>query len=101
MSHIPRSQYELGDDPLTADLKRAERTDHHHAFARAQRLLLIADSVISVLEAGRALHEPAAARRDIFGVLAEALCANQAIEVPDFMNARSLEALRRGQEPLR
>jgi hypothetical protein len=95
VSFEARSQYELGD-PVHEHLAREEATDHYRARARGQRLLLIADSLVSVLEANGRLVDAAAARRDLFHVLADALYSNGAVDVPDFTNEKSLEALRRG-----
>jgi hypothetical protein len=95
VTYEARSHYEFGDPVLEA-LARDEHTDHHRARARGQRLLGIADSLVSVLEATGRLDDPDAARGDIFHVLADALYGNDAIDIPDFTNARSLEALRRG-----
>jgi hypothetical protein len=95
MTYQPRSQYDFGDPVLEA-LARDEHTDHHRARARGQRLLGIADSLVSVLVATGRLDDPDAARGDIFHVLADALYGVQAIDVPDFTNAHALEALRRG-----
>jgi hypothetical protein len=94
MTHQPRSVYEYGD-PAFEEVARAERTDHHHAAAHGQRVLLIADSLVSVLDARGLLTDPAAARREIFHVLADALYGVQAIDVPDFTSEKSLDALRR------
>lgn len=96
MTHVPRSVYEYGD-PAFEEVARAERTDHHHAAAHGQRVLLIADSLVSVLHAGGQLADPATARADIFHVLADALYQFKAIDVPDFTSEKSLDALRRGR----
>jgi hypothetical protein len=98
MAHVPRSQYEFGD-PVFEEIAREERRDHHRAPARGQRLLLIADSIVSVLHANGHLDDPDAARGDVFHVLADALFVNAALDVPDFSNPRSLEAMRQGRRP--
>ena len=96
MTFQPRSQYELGD-PVFEAIAQEARADHHRAAARGQRLLLLADSLVSVLVARGHLGDPELARGDIFHVLADALYSAGAIDVPDFSNPRSLEALRRGR----
>ena len=97
MTHVPRSVYEFGD-PVHEQLAREEHTDHHHAAARGQRVLLIADSIVSVLDAQGLLTYPAAARRDVFHVLADHLFGQAgAIDIPDFSDEHSLDALRRGR----
>jgi hypothetical protein len=96
VTHVPRSVYEYGD-PVFEDLAREEHSDHHRATARGQRMLCLADSLVSVLDARGLLTDPAAARREAFHVLADALYGVQAIDVPDFMNAHALDALRRGR----
>lgn len=95
MTFLPRSHYELGD-PVAEVIARDERSDHHRATARGQRLLLIADSVVSRLD--WRLQDPTTARGEIFHVLADALYGPAvAIDLPDFASERSLEALRRGR----
>lgn len=96
MTFAPRSQYEFGD-PVGELLAREERTDHRRARARGQRLLLLADALVDVLAAHAQLRDAGAARRDLFHELAQALYSGVAIDVPDFMDERSLEALRRGR----
>jgi len=97
MTFLPRSQYELGD-PVFAALEREEHSDHYRASARGQRLLLLADSLIAVLQASGTVTNVAAARADIFHTLADALCGCQAINTPDFASEQSLDAMRRGQD---
>jgi hypothetical protein len=96
VTHVPRSVYEFGD-PVHEQITREERTDHHHATARGQRVLLIADSLVSVLDASGLLTDPAAARREAFHVLADHLYGVQALDIPDFSSEKSLEALRQGR----
>jgi hypothetical protein len=96
MTHVPRSVYEYGD-PAFEEITREERTDHHRAAAHGQRVLLIADSLVSVLDARGLLTDPAAARREAFHVLADHLYGVQALDIPDFSNEHALDALRRGK----
>jgi hypothetical protein len=95
VTHERRSQYEYGD-PVVDELAREEHTDHHRAPARGRRVLLMADSLVSVLHVSGQLRDPEQARGDIFHVLADALYGVAAIEVPDFTSTRSLDAMRRG-----
>ena len=94
MSYLPRSHYELGD-PVFDEIAREEQADHYRARARGQRLLLLADSLVSRLDADSLLTDGTVARRVVFHELAEALYGNNAIDVPDFTDERSLDALRR------
>jgi hypothetical protein len=96
VTHQPRSVYEYGD-VVHEQLAREEQTDHHHAAAHGQRVLLIADSLVSVLDARGLLTDPAAARREAFHVLADALYGVQALDIPDFTNEHALDAMRRGK----
>jgi hypothetical protein len=91
-----RSSYEFGD-PVHEQLTREERRFHNHAAAHGQRVLLIADSLVSVLDARGLLTDPAAARREIFHTVADHLYGVQALDIPDFTNEHALEALRRGR----
>jgi hypothetical protein len=96
MTFERRSSYEYGD-PVFEHVARDERSDHHRATARGQRLLLMADAVVDELRAHDLLREDGVIeRRLIFQVLANHLYSQDAaIDLPDFSNAQSLEALRR------
>jgi pyruvate formate-lyase activating enzyme-like uncharacterized protein len=96
MTFERRSSYEYGD-PVFEHVAREERTDHLRATARGQRLLGLADAVVDELRAHALLREDGVLeRRLIFHVLANYLYSQDAaIEIPDFSNAQSLEALRR------
>jgi hypothetical protein len=94
MTFVPRSVYEFGD-PVHEALAREEQTDHYLARARGQRLLLIADAIVSRLD-GR-LADPITARGDIFHALADCLYRpDAAIALPNFRDEKSLDAMRRG-----
>jgi hypothetical protein len=96
MSFQARAQYEFGD-PVAEQITRDERTDHHHATARGQRLLRLADHLVAALQASCTVTNVAAARAEIFHVLADDLYGNAAINTPDFTNEQSLDAMRRGR----
>jgi hypothetical protein len=96
MSFQPRSQYEHGD-PIADVIAREEHTDHHRAAARGQRLLVLADHLVAALQASCTVTNVAAARAEIFHVLADDLYGNAAINTPDFTSEQSLDAMRRGR----
>jgi hypothetical protein len=97
MTFLSRSQYEYGD-PVAEQVDRAEQTDHYRATARGRRILLLADSLVDRL-IGRGLLVPGAAdaRRELFHALADTLYGNAAIDLPDFTDEQSLNALRFGR----
>jgi hypothetical protein len=96
MTFERRSSYEYGD-PVFEHVARDERTDHLRATARGQRLLGLADALVDELRAQALLQtDGVIERRLFFRVLANALYSQDAaIDLPDFSNAQSLEALRR------
>ena len=95
MTFQSRSVYELGD-PVVEHLVREEASDHSRARARGQRLLVIADGIVSRLD--WRLPDPMTARGEVFHALADALYGQDvAIDLPDFTSENSLEALRRGR----
>jgi hypothetical protein len=97
VSFESRWVWEAGD-PIADHLAREERSDHHRARARGQRLLLLADSLVDELQAHSMLrNDGVIERRLIFHILAQALYSNGAVDIPDFTNEQSLEALRRGR----
>jgi hypothetical protein len=93
MTFVPRNVYESGD-PVHDRLAREEHTDHFRARARGQRLLLIADGIVSRLD--WRLPDPITARGEIFHALADSLYpSDAAIALPNFRDEKSLEAMRR------
>jgi hypothetical protein len=97
MTLLPRSHYELGD-PLAEALARQEHREHMTALAKGQRCLLIADAVISGLDALALLRVEADARRVVFHTLANLLYTpDTPIDVPDFQSRESLERFRQGR----
>jgi len=100
VTYSPRSHYETGD-PLEVALARQEARQLGHAGDRARRVLLMADSLVSVLDAGALLANAdavVAARRECFHVLADLLYGGPAvIDVPDFTDPASLERVRTGR----
>jgi hypothetical protein len=91
-----RSHYEFGD-PVHEQFARDERTDHHRATARGQRLVRLADHLVAALQASCTVTNVAAARAEIFHVLADNLYGDDAIDTPDFTSEQSLDALRAGR----
>jgi hypothetical protein len=95
MTLLPRSVYGFGD-PVHDRLAREEQTDHYRARARGQRLLLIADGIVSRLD--WRLPDPIMARGEIFHALADSLYpSDAAIALPNFRDEKSLDAMRRGR----
>jgi hypothetical protein len=92
---LPRSHYEFGD-PVHEAIGREEHSDHYRARARGQRVLLLADRLVIILQAQALLTDPDVARRKLFHALADDLYGNGALDVPDFTSEQSLDALRRG-----
>jgi hypothetical protein len=78
MTYEPRSRYEYGDDPAAAE----EARDHLLAHARGLRLAGIADAIVSKLDGAGMLPDREDATVLIFGVLADLLYGNHAIDVP-------------------
>ena len=83
MTYLSRSQYELGD-PIYDALADIERRDHLWAQARGKRLRALTECLVSGLVARGVLpganSDPA--RVLIFGILADALAGNLAIDTP-------------------
>jgi hypothetical protein len=99
MSYLSRREYELGDvDPVDTLIGRETRRDHQRATARGRRLLLIADAVVSVLEARSLITDPATVRREVFhGLVNELYSDATSIDLPDFSTEQSLDAMRSGK----
>jgi hypothetical protein len=95
MTFVSRRVSDLGD-PVFDHLARQEYTDHYLSQARGQRLLLIADTIVSRLD--YRLPDPTTARGEIFHALADCLYAQDAaIALPNFRDDKSLDAMRRGR----
>lgn len=81
MAYEARSQYEYGD-PVSETIAREERTDHHLARARGERLELLTAAIVSGLDARALLTDRAVATVIVFHLLADHLYANAAIDLP-------------------
>ena len=79
-----RSHWELGD-PVHEQIAAEEHTDHYRAKARGLRLRGLSETIVSGLVARGVLPggQRDAARVITYGILADALARNQAIDIPD------------------
>lgn len=70
------------DDPVDLQVLVEEHRDHARARARGERLRALADAIVSTLEAHGLVYDGDAAIVVVYGVLADHLYGNHAVDIP-------------------
>jgi hypothetical protein len=81
MSFESRWVWEAGD-PIADHLAREERSDHHRARARGERLADLTRQILSALDGHGLLVDAERATPVVFSTLADLLYVNHAIDLP-------------------